>query len=61
VKGGSSRSSVVIPADAPIADKVQERYAGWLAQQQQAGITFSDTERWWLDRIVGACRGCTRL
>jgi type I restriction enzyme R subunit len=36
----------------PYADRVKERYAGWLAQQQQSGVTFSDTERWWLDRIV---------
>ncbi|GAA1760777.1 type I restriction-modification enzyme R subunit C-terminal domain-containing protein [Luedemannella helvata] len=36
----------------PYADRVRERYAGWLLQQQQAGVTFSDTERWWLDRMV---------
>ena len=36
----------------PYADRVQEKYAAWLAQQAQAGITFSDTERWWLDRMV---------
>jgi type I restriction enzyme R subunit len=36
----------------PYADRVQERYVAWLAQQGQAGITFSDTERWWLDRMV---------
>jgi type I restriction enzyme, R subunit len=36
----------------PYADRVKERYAGWLLQQEQAGVTFSDTERWWLDRIV---------
>jgi type I restriction enzyme R subunit len=36
----------------PYADRVQERYAGWLLQQEQAGVTFTDTERWWLDRIV---------
>ena len=36
----------------PYADRVKERYAGWLLQQKQAGVTFSDTERWWLDRIV---------
>jgi type I restriction enzyme, R subunit len=36
----------------PYADKVQTRYASWLAQQQQAGTDFSDIERWWLDRMV---------
>jgi type I restriction enzyme R subunit len=36
----------------PYAERVQERYAGWLLQQEQAGATFSKTERWWLDRIV---------
>ena len=36
----------------PYADRVHERYTAWLAQQQQAGVTFSDTERWWLDRMV---------
>ena len=36
----------------PYAERVRERYAGWLAQQEQAGGTFSDSERWWLDRMV---------
>ena len=36
----------------PYADRVQERYAGWLAQQEQAGTTFSALERWWLDHMV---------
>jgi type I restriction enzyme R subunit len=36
----------------PYAERVRERYAGWLHQQQQAGVTFTDTERWWLDRMV---------
>lgn len=36
----------------PYADVVRERYVGWLAQQEQAGTTFTDTERWWLDRMV---------
>ena len=31
---------------------VQEKYSGWLAQQAQAGVVFSDSERWWLDHIV---------
>jgi type I restriction enzyme R subunit len=36
----------------PYAERVRERYAGWLLQQEQAGVNFTDTERWWLDRIV---------
>lgn len=36
----------------PYADRVQEKYAGWLAQQAQVGVMFSETERWWLDRMV---------
>jgi type I restriction enzyme R subunit len=35
----------------PYADGVEERYANWIAQQAQAGVTFTDTQRWWLDRI----------
>ncbi|GGM53504.1 type III restriction endonuclease subunit R [Micromonospora sonchi] len=36
----------------PYAEKIRERYAGWLRQQEQAGVTFTDTERWWLDRMA---------
>ncbi|MCA0438770.1 MAG: DEAD/DEAH box helicase family protein [Actinobacteria bacterium] len=36
----------------PYAERVRERYVGWLAQQEQAGVEFSETERWWLDRMV---------
>ena len=36
----------------PYADVVRERYAGWLAQQEQAGVRFGDAQRWWLDHIV---------
>ncbi len=36
----------------PYAERVRERYAGWLAQQEQAGVVFNDVERWWLDRMV---------
>lgn len=36
----------------PYADKVRERYAAWLAQQEQSGVTFTDQQRWWLDRIA---------
>ncbi|WP_156254166.1 DEAD/DEAH box helicase family protein [Pseudactinotalea terrae] len=40
------------PELVPFADTVQERYAGWLLLQQQAGTQFTDTQRWWLDRMV---------
>jgi type I restriction enzyme R subunit len=36
----------------PYAELVASRYAGWLLAQEQAGTTFSDTQRWWLDRMV---------
>lgn len=36
----------------PYADRVRERYAGWLRQQEQAGAKFSPVERWWLDRMA---------
>ena len=36
----------------PYADVVHERYTGWLAQQEQAGTTFTVDQRWWLDKMV---------
>lgn len=36
----------------PYGERVREKYASWLAQQEQAGAVFNDTERWWLDRMV---------
>nr|WP_241429162.1 DEAD/DEAH box helicase family protein [Agrococcus sp. ARC_14] len=36
----------------PYSDAVRERYAGWLAQQEQAGVVFSEPQRWWLDRMA---------
>ena len=38
----------------PHAEAVEERYAAWLTRQDQAGVAFTDTERWWLDRIAEA-------
>jgi type I restriction enzyme R subunit len=35
----------------PYATTVEERYANWLAQQAQAGTTFTEDQRWWLDAI----------
>jgi type I restriction enzyme, R subunit len=36
----------------PYADKVRERYATCLAQQEQSGVQFTGQQRWWLDRIA---------
>ena len=36
----------------PYAETVQQRYAGWLLQQEQAGVEFTERQRWWLDRIA---------
>ncbi|MBB2924114.1 DEAD/DEAH box helicase family protein [Cellulomonas cellasea] len=36
----------------PYADLVRTRYDGWLLQQAQAGATYTDTQRWWLDRMA---------
>ncbi|MGB1251543.1 MAG: DEAD/DEAH box helicase family protein [Candidatus Promineifilaceae bacterium] len=48
---------VVLPDDdvallTPFPAQVQQRYTDWLAQQAAAGQQFSDTQRWWLDRIA---------
>ncbi len=46
----------------PYADRVRERYAAWLAQQNQAGTSFSPLERWWLDHmveVIGSSAGIT--
>ena len=36
----------------PYAEKVRERYKAWLAQQEQAGVRFTERQRWWLDKIA---------
>ncbi|PAZ09811.1 DEAD/DEAH box helicase [Streptomyces sp. SA15] len=36
----------------PYADKVRKRYEGWLLQQKQAGVVFTDAQRWWLDNMA---------
>jgi type I restriction enzyme R subunit len=36
----------------PYAERVRKKYAEWLVQQEQAGVTFASNERWWLDRMV---------
>ena len=36
----------------PYAQTVRDRYAAWLAGQQQAGVELTERQRWWLDRIA---------
>jgi type I restriction enzyme R subunit len=36
----------------PYSDRVEDRYANWLHRQEQAGATFTETQRWWLDRMM---------
>jgi type I restriction enzyme R subunit len=38
----------------PYAQLVEERYAAWLLQQENMGVKFTDSQRWWLDRIKDA-------
>ena len=38
----------------PYAQLVEERYAGWLLQQENLGVMFTDNQKWWLDRIKEA-------
>ena len=38
----------------PYAQLVEERYAGWLLQQENLGVKFTDDQKWWLDRIKDA-------
>jgi len=35
----------------PFSDIVEQRYQSWLDGQQQAGVTFSEAQMWWLVRI----------
>ncbi len=35
----------------PYASTIEQRWSNWLAQQALAGIEFTDTEIWWLERI----------
>lgn len=36
----------------PYTETVQQRYSAWLLQQEQAGVEFTERQRWWLDRIA---------
>ncbi|MEU1483617.1 DEAD/DEAH box helicase family protein [Streptomyces sp. NPDC005752] len=35
----------------PYRTVVQERFEGWLLRQQQAGVEFTEDQRWWLEKI----------
>jgi type I restriction enzyme R subunit len=35
----------------PHRSVVEEHYAAWLVKQQQAGVTFTADQQWWLDHI----------
>ncbi|MFF8937231.1 DEAD/DEAH box helicase family protein [Streptomyces paradoxus] len=36
----------------PYRSTVEGRFANWVERQRQAGVTFSEDELWWLERIV---------
>ena len=36
----------------PYLERVQQRYAQWLADQAASGRSFTPEQRWWLDRIA---------
>jgi len=38
----------------PYTDLIEERYTAWLLQQENMGVTFTEDQRWWLDRIKDA-------
>ncbi|MGC9395161.1 MAG: DEAD/DEAH box helicase family protein [Anaerolineae bacterium] len=38
----------------PYPERVQQRYADWLAAQEASGKVFTEGQRWWLDRIAEA-------
>jgi len=50
----------VMPELQPFAEVVEYRYINWLEGQKQQGVTFSNTQKWWLDNIKNAiCSGVT--
>jgi type I restriction enzyme R subunit len=36
----------------PYPERVQRRYADWLASQQNEGQAFTSEQRWWLDQVA---------
>jgi type I restriction enzyme R subunit len=45
----------------PYAQLVEERYSGWLLQQENMGVVFTDDQKWWLDRIKDAIAQSTHF
>ena len=39
------------PVLEPFEEHVHERFSAWVARQEASGKTFSDEQRWWLERI----------
>ena len=40
----------------PYPELVRRRYEDWLAAQEAGGRTFTEEQRWWLDRIAETTR-----
>ncbi|WP_307820691.1 DEAD/DEAH box helicase family protein [Streptomyces sp. BRB081] len=36
----------------PYSELVAERFSGWMLRQEQAGVVFTDAQRWWLEQIA---------
>ena len=36
----------------PYAEQVEARYTNWLMRQEQRGVRFTETQRWWLDKMM---------
>ncbi|MBB5155672.1 type I restriction enzyme R subunit [Saccharopolyspora phatthalungensis] len=36
----------------PYRSIVEERFAAWLARQEQQNVTFDDNQRWWLEQVA---------
>ena len=49
------------PELVPHAERVQERYQNWLAQQANKGRAFSDEQRRWLDMMKGHIAGSVEM
>ena len=46
---------------APFAERVEERFQGWLAMQETAGRDFTDEQRQWLDAIKDHISGSVSI
>ncbi|MFG2566072.1 DEAD/DEAH box helicase family protein [Streptomyces sp. NPDC048567] len=38
----------------PYSEVVSERFASWILRQEQVGVVFTDTQRWWLEQIANS-------